>query len=121
VETAIATLCRVMKPGGTLIVGVPIFPPGIHLIRRHAVPVWDRIVGTKKIRVHLQAFSLGSFRRALQQNGDVTIRSARGFRILSGGILRPLENQRWWWQLGRISGRLLPALCTETQIVAVKR
>ena len=121
VDTAIATLCRVLKPGGTLIVGVPIFPPGVHLIRRHAVPVWDRIVGTKKVRGHLQAFSLGSFTKALKRNGDITVRSARGFRILSGGILRPLENRRWWWQLGRFTGRLAPSLCTEIQVVAEKR
>lgn len=121
VDTPIATLCRVLKPGGTLIVGVPIFPPGVHLVRRHLVPVWDRLVGTKKVRGHLQAFSLGSFLQALRKSGDLTIRSARGFRIVSGGVLRPLENYRWWWQLGRAAGRLAPALCTEIQVVAVKR
>lgn len=121
VETAIATLCRVLKPGGTLIVGVPIFPQGVHLLRRHLVPVWDKIVGTKKTRGHLQAFSLGSFVSALKQNGNVAIQSSRGFRILSGGVLRPLENHRWWWQLGRFTGRLVPGLCTEIQVVAVKQ
>ena len=121
VELAISTLCRLPKPGGTLIVGVPIFPPGIHLLRRSLVPMWDRVVGTKKTRGHLQAFSLGTFLRKLRRNGDVTIQSARGFRILSGGVLRPLENYRWWWQLGRITGRLVPGLCTEVQVVAVKK
>ena len=31
-----------------------------------------------------------------------------------------IERLLWWWQLGRLTGRLLPALCTEIQVVAVK-
>jgi hypothetical protein len=41
--------------------------------------------------------------------------------MLSGGVLRPLENYRWWWRLGRVTGRIAPALCTEIQVVAVKK
>jgi len=121
VETAMATLCRILKPGGTLIVGVPIFPPGVDLLRRHLVPRLDRLVKKRKPRGHLQAFSLRSFVEALHANCEITVAETRGFRILSGGILRPLENHRWWWQLGRTCGRYAPALCTEVQVVAVKK
>ncbi len=122
-ETAMATLCRVLKPGGRLIVGVPIFPPGVHLMRKHLVPLWDQLVGTKKVRGHLQAFSLGSFVSTLKRNCccNLDVQSARGFRAISGGVLRPLENYRWWWQLGRATGRIAPSLCTEIQVVAVKK
>ncbi len=120
VDTAMAALSRIVKPGGTLIVGVPIFPPGVDLLRRHLVPRLDRLVKKKKPRGHLQAFSLKSFVAALEKNCDISIQETRGFRMLSGGFLRPLENYRWWWQLGRTCGRVMPSLCTEVQVVAVR-
>lgn len=120
IDVALATLSRVLKPGGTMILGVPIFTPPAQLFRKHLVPVWDRIVGTKKTRGHLQAFTRGSFLRAMAQYCDVTVQQTRGFRTISGGPLRPLENYRWWWQLNCAIGRVAPALCTEIQVVATK-
>jgi 2-polyprenyl-3-methyl-5-hydroxy-6-metoxy-1,4-benzoquinol methylase len=117
---AVKALERLLKPGGTLIVGVPIFPEGLDLMRRHFVPVWDRAVGTTKQRGHVQAFSLRSFKRLLRTHTDLEIVQARGFRIVSGGLLRPLENHRWWWRFNKRLGELLPALCIEIQIVARK-
>jgi SAM-dependent methyltransferase len=121
VNIALATLSRVVKPGGLLILGVPIFPRGVHLLRRHLVPAWDRLVGRRKPRGHLQAFSRLSFEAAIEKNCDVDIVARRGFRMISGGVLRGLENHRWWWQANCTLGRWLPGLCTEVQIVAVKR
>ena len=120
VNLAMATLTRALKPGGTLIVGVPIFPPGFDLVRRHLVPRIDRLAQKRKPRSHLQAFTLKSFQTALNRNCDLQIDEARGFRILSGGVFRPLENHRWWWQFGRWTGRLAPGLCTEVQVVGRK-
>jgi SAM-dependent methyltransferase len=121
VNIALATLSRVVKPGGMLILGVPIFPRGVHLLRRHLVPLWDRLVGRRKPRGHLQAFSRLSFEAAIEKNCDVEIVARRGFRMISGGLLRGLENHRWWWQTNRTLGTWFPGLCTEVQIVAVKR
>lgn len=120
IDVALETLSRVLKPGGTMILGVPIFTPPTQLIRKHVVPVWDRLVGTKKTRGHLQAFTRGSFLRAMDQYCDVTMQQTRGFRTISGGPLRSLENYRWWWQLNCGIGRIAPALCTEIQVVATK-
>ncbi len=120
IDVALETLSRVLKPGGTLILGVPIFTPPAQVIRKHVVPVWDRLIGTKKTRGHLQAFTRGSFLRAMNQYCDVTVQQTRGFRTISGGPLRPLENYRWWWQLNCGIGRVAPALCTEIQVVATK-
>jgi hypothetical protein len=51
---------------------------------------------------------------------SLEIEQVRGFRIVSGGPLRPLESYRWWWQFNRRLGARLPSLCTEVQVVAQK-
>jgi SAM-dependent methyltransferase len=117
---ALAELVRVLRPGGLLIVGVPTFPHGPHLIRKHLVPFFDRLVD-RRPRPHVQAFSKRSFLAMLRQTcGNVAVQQTRGFRIASGGILRPLEYCRWWWRLNRKIGQLVPGLCVEIQIVASK-
>jgi SAM-dependent methyltransferase len=120
-DVAIAALARVLRPGGLLIVGVPIFPPGVDQVRKHLVPVWDRMAGVQKKRGHVQAFTKRTFVRALCRHADVEVRAVRGFRIVSGGMLRGLENYRWWWRLSRAAGALVPSLAIEIQVLAVKR
>lgn len=120
-DHALAELVRVLRPGGLLVIGVPIFPFGAHLVRRHVVPRLDRWLGVKKVRGHVQAFSQRSFLQMLAESGDVSVEQVRGFRFASGGPLRPLEYCRWWWQLNRRLGKLLPSLCTEIQVLARKQ
>lgn len=120
VQPAIRDLVRVLKPDGLLVVGVPIFLAGLHLLRQHVIPVADRLWGRKKTRAHVQAWSLRSFLRDFQRIADVSIQQQRGFRIVSGGLLRPLEFTRWWWKLNRAVGRLVPGLCVEVQILCRK-
>jgi SAM-dependent methyltransferase len=119
-DAAIATLVRVTRPGGILVIGVPIFFPPLHLARKHLVPRLARILRHPETASHLQAFSLFSFLRLLRGYPDLSVVRARGFRIISGGLLRPLENYRWWWQLNRRLGELVPALCIEVQIILRK-
>ena len=40
---AVATLVRVLRPGGKLVIGVPIFLPPLHLARKHLVPPLGRL------------------------------------------------------------------------------
>jgi SAM-dependent methyltransferase len=120
-EHGLDELVRVLRPGGTLVVGVPIFPHGIHAIRKHLVPRYDRLVGTKKKRGHVQAFSKRSFVQMLARTGQLEVSQVRGFRIVSGGMLRPLEYYRWWWQLNRRVGAVVPSLCVEIQVIARKK
>jgi hypothetical protein len=83
--------------------------------------VTDRLFRIKKIRGHVQAWSKASFLRLVRQTcPNLTIETTRGFRIISGGILRPLEYLRWWWRFNRLLGRLVPSLCIEIQVVAQK-
>jgi SAM-dependent methyltransferase len=120
IDTALATLARLVRPGGRLAIGVPIFPPPLHLARKYLVPPLARILRPTATPSHQQAFSLYSFRRGLRRVPGLTIEKVRGFRIVSGGLLRPLENYPWWWLVNRRLGERLPALCIEAQFVLRK-
>lgn len=120
VQPAIEGLVRVLKPGGLLIVGVPIFPEGLHLVRKHVVPMTDQIFKVKKVRGHVQAWSLRTFLKEFKTVPNLEVQNCRGFRIVSGGILRPLEFTRMWWKLNRSIGRAVPGLCTEVQLICRK-
>jgi len=120
VESAIATLERLLKPGGHLIVGVPIFPAPFAAIRRHLVPLLDRAFQPRRSRGHLQIFTLRSFLRAMRENSTLALEDVRGFRIVSGGVIEPLEDYRWWWRLNRRIGALVPSLCIEVQAIMAK-
>ena len=113
-----AELFRILKPGGLCFMGVPSFPPGLRWIRGHVVPRVDRWMG--KRRDHVHAFSLKTFRAMLHRHAPWQILECRGFRILSGGLIRFLENYRWWWLFNRRLGSMFPSLCIEIQIVATK-
>ncbi|MEM8937201.1 MAG: class I SAM-dependent methyltransferase [Pseudomonadota bacterium] len=119
-EKAMQAIERVAKPGGLIIIGVPIFPDGLHLIRRYVVPPLDKLLKRKKIRGHVQAFSRRSFVQDIKRLTTLTIEKTRGFRIVSGGVLRPLENKEWYWRANREIGRNLPGACIEIQVVATK-
>jgi SAM-dependent methyltransferase len=119
-DAAIATLVRLTRPGGRLVIGVPIFFPPLHLARKHLVPRLAGILRHPATASHQQAFSLYSFRRLLSGFPGLSVEKARGFRIVSGGMLRPLEHYRWWWRLNRRLGELAPALCIEAQFIVRK-
>lgn len=120
VDVAIATLERVLRPGGKLIVGVPIFLPPLHALRKHVIPIMDKVFLPRKSRGHVQAFSLASFLGQMKRHSNLRLLRVRGFRVISGGLLAPLENYRWWWRLNRRIGELMPALCIEIQAIMQK-
>jgi 2-polyprenyl-3-methyl-5-hydroxy-6-metoxy-1,4-benzoquinol methylase len=120
IEAAIGFFQRVLRPGGTLFVGVPIFVPPLVLGRRYIVPVLDRVTRRKRSRAHLQAFSLGNFVGAMRRHSELRLEKVRGFRIISGGLLKSLENHRWWWAFNRWLGEQVPSLCIEIQAVMTK-
>ena len=118
-DTALDTLVRVLRPGGALVVGVPIFLPPLHFARRYLVPLLPGFLRPDD-STHEQAFSMRSFLRELRMRPELTVLKVRGFRIVSGGLLRALEDYRWWWRLNRRLGELIPAACIEIQIIARK-
>jgi SAM-dependent methyltransferase len=119
-DVAIATLERVLRPGGRLIVGVPIFLPLLAELRRHLVPRPDAMFRPDLVRGHVQTFSAASFVAAMGAHSRLRLLEIRGFRIISGGLLRPLENHRWWWRFNRRVGKLIPAACIEIQAIMEK-
>ena len=44
-DIALDTLVRVLRPGGTLVIGVPIFLPPLHLARKYLVPPLAKLLG----------------------------------------------------------------------------
>ncbi|BBM81880.1 class I SAM-dependent methyltransferase [Candidatus Uabimicrobium amorphum] len=112
---------RVLKVGGMAILGVPSFPYGVHWFRIYLVPLLDKVFAKKKVRSHVQGFCLSTFTRLVKKSGNWKIQSRRGFRIISGGILRKLEFYRWWWRFNRFLGSLIPCMCIEVQLVVVKK
>jgi SAM-dependent methyltransferase len=121
-ERALADIARVLRPGGRLILGVPTFFEGVHQVRKHVVPLIDRWTKKTKPRGHVQAWSKRSFLSFVRETcPDLVVDQTRGFRIISGGILRPLEHHRWWWRFNRRLGAMLPSCCIEVQVVAHKR
>jgi len=117
---AVGTLARLVRPGGKLIIGAPIFPPPLHLARKYIVPPLARLLRHPDSASHIQAFSLYSLLRVLRADRRLKVLTARGFRIVSGGLLRRLENYRWWWRLNCKIGEVFPALCIEVQVILEK-
>lgn len=120
-DRALATLDRMLKPGGRLVLGVPVFLPPLHLVRKHVLPPLLRLIPLRDLGTHHQAFSLYSFLREVRRLPQLEMVQVRGFRVISGGLLAPLENYRWWWRLNRRIGEWIPAACIEIQAIFQKR
>jgi len=115
-EAVVQEIGRVLRPGGLAIIGTASYVPGLSLLRRFVVPLFDRLVGIR--RSHLQVFSCRSFEKLIEQTNSLSIRRTRGFRIFSGGLLSRLEDFYFWYRLNRFLGRVLPWLCPDIQVVA---
>lgn len=118
-DLVIREAARVLRPGGRLYVGVPSFPPGVRWIRAVVVPWLDRYRGI--VRDHVQVFSARSARDLVARCPDFEVLDVRGFRFVTGGWIKFLEDFRWWWRLNRWLGRRLPALAIDVQVVARRR
>ncbi len=119
IDVAIAALERMARPGGKVCVGVPIFIPPFAFARNAWVQASLALRPRKKWS-HIQTFSQRSFLRQLRRHSRLRLIETRGFRIVSGGLLRPLENHRWWWRLNRRLGALAPWACIEIQAILEK-
>ncbi len=119
VDLAIAGLERIAKPGGKVCIGVPIFLPPLAALRDAWVQASLAWRPNKKWS-HIQTFSQRSFLRQIRRHSGLELVEIRGFRVISGGPLRPLEHYRWWWRFNRRLGALAPWACVEIQAIFEK-
>jgi SAM-dependent methyltransferase len=116
-SAALDEIARVLKPGGFLVLGVPTFPWGISHLRKVYVFVTMKWFGIH--RAHVQTFDLPSIKRLVRQKFDIL--DSYGFRIISGGLVSPLEDFSWWYKFNRWLGRTVTFACTEVQILAIRK
>lgn len=113
-DLAVAEIYRVAKPNALIIIGVPVFPGPIPRLRNWYIRKFPKHF-EKSGSGHLQTFSLTSIRSLLLRENQVIEEGVRGFRVASGGPLRPLENQRWWYRFNCWLGKKIPRYCAEVQ------
>jgi SAM-dependent methyltransferase len=111
---------RVLRPGGLLVVGVPICLWWTRWLRIHVLP---RLVPSKRPEVlaarfgHVQFFTLPSLKQLLK---EFLFEDIRGFRFFSAGRYLPLEDWHWYYRMNAAWGRMCPRLTSEVNVVARK-
>jgi len=110
---ALADWVRVLKPGGHLLVGVPMHPGWLAALAR----LKYRLVG-RKPRQHCLFFSMRSLRAFF---AGLHVTRIWGFRIFSARRWLPLEDWEWFWKLSRWLGARAPSLTGEVIVHVEKR
>jgi SAM-dependent methyltransferase len=105
---------RVIKKGGVLLVGVPIFTFFTAWFRKYVVTLFDRAADHHG-RSHVFFFTVPSLRKALDGFG---MSDVRGFRFFSASKKLPLENSLLFYKLSTGYGRLFPNLTAEINCTA---
>jgi SAM-dependent methyltransferase len=118
-ERGIKELYRVVKPGGIVIVGVPIYDPVLRLGRLIIGPLMDSYFKLRKGQGtgHHTIFTLRSLKRLM---GNFSIEEVKGFRMGRGQFLILLEDSRLLYDLNTWWGRTFPALSPEVNVVGRK-
>lgn len=119
-EKMLAEFHRVLRPQGSLILGVPILPPEILSLQRFFQPLIDWTDDLRGIRRdHELLLSRQSLEVLLRRSG-FRVLSVRGFRLFSLPA-NWLEDYRWWHSFQGRLGRAVPSLACEVNVLARKR
>lgn len=119
-QNLVADAFRMLRPGGLLVVGVPICLWWTRLLRIHLVPL---LFPAKRPEVlaarfgHVQFFTLPALKALLRQ---FQMEDIRGFRFFSAGRYLPLENWLWYYRLNAAWGKACPRLTSEVNVIARK-
>jgi SAM-dependent methyltransferase len=104
-DDALSDWMRVLRPGGQMLIGVPMHPGWLAWLAR--VKFW--LFG-RRPRGHCHFFSMRTLRRLL---GRFAVRRIWGFRFFSARQWVPLEDWEWFWRLSRWVGERAPSLTGE--------
>ncbi|MCC6808199.1 MAG: class I SAM-dependent methyltransferase [Deltaproteobacteria bacterium] len=111
-HAAFADWYRVLKPGGLLLIGVPMHLVVVSWLMR----LWYRLRGRRPYG-HCVFFSMPSLRRFL--HGYEVLR-IWGFRVLSARKQLPLEDWAWFYRVSMGIGRRFPNLTQEVNVLVKK-
>lgn len=112
-KDALADWVRVLKPGGHLLIGVPMHPGWVAAIARLRYRLFGR-----RPRQHCLFFSMRSLRAFF---AGLTVRRIWGFRFFSARQWLPLEDWEWFWRFSRWLGDRAPSLTGEVIVHVEKR
>ncbi len=96
---------RVVKPGGHLLIGVPMHFGWLAALARLKYRLFGR-----KPRAHCLFFSMRSLRAFFR---DAPMTRVWGFRVFSARQWVPLEDWQWFWKFSRWLGQKAPFLTGE--------
>jgi SAM-dependent methyltransferase len=103
---------RVLRPGGHLLIGVPMHPGWLAALAQLKYRLFGR-----RPRQHCLFFSMRSLRAFF---GDVPVRRIWGFRVFSARKWLPLEDTAWFYRLSQWVGARWPWMTGEV-IVHVQK
>ena len=101
---------RILRPGGLVLVGVPVKPRLIALVREKYF-YWQLAKGRRKKGRHINCFWPDRLRTLAHKSGFRT-------ELMSGGYflrakINPFENYAWWMRINQIFGILFPSMGQE--------
>ncbi len=117
-DHSMSELFRVLKPGGLLLLGVPVSPSIVVPIQEMRYRR-EMAAGKRKVGDHVQAFSVNYLKDLIHRSGFSQIEMLTGtYFMRRQGFF--LENYRWWVRVNQLWGALFPGLGQELCIAARK-
>lgn len=111
-DRALADWMRVVRPGGALLLGVPMHLGPIAALARLKYRLFGR-----RPRGHCHFFSMRSLRKFLS---PYQVERIWGFRFLSARQQLPLEDWEWFYRLSLLVGDHFPGACAEVNVHLTK-